>query len=60
MRTLVETQDMRSNYVDANMHRVLAEGGESKLGFKMKILRSTYGWTLHHERRASFFFEGLA
>ena len=31
--TLVETQDLRSDYVDARMRHVLAKGGILKLGF---------------------------
>jgi hypothetical protein len=31
MRSLVETQDLFSNIVDAHLHRVFAKGGGSKL-----------------------------
>jgi hypothetical protein len=56
MRTLVETQDLLSADVNMRLHRVLLEGGGSKLGFGDENSKIDYGWNHQHWHKCGISF----
>ena len=60
MCTLVETQDLLSGYVDAHMHRVLAEGGELILVFGDKNSETNLWLDSAPSMHCGINFQGLA